>query len=178
MVTGASDISAAGPVYGRATNSDKALVTAQAHTTSQPWVEAHGTQVYGPGSSTAIEHLEGHRWRPRPWPSVWPLVTTPAMAISIDSGCSKKKKKTQTWSLVMVGCYHGPTWHCRLPRSYVVVVGAASKMPVCPQVTIIYPGCGRVSDTDKVLGHSLRLDNTVAPDGCMGLCVCVAPVAA
>lgn len=90
----------------------------------------------------------------------------------------KKKKKTQTWSLVMVGCYHGPTWHCRLPRSYVVVVGAASKMPVCPQVTIIYPGCGRVSDTDKVLGHSLRLDNTVAPDDCMGLCVCVAPVAA
>lgn len=45
MATGASDISAAGPVCGRAMDSDKALVTVQAHTTSQPWVEAHGTQV-------------------------------------------------------------------------------------------------------------------------------------
>lgn len=98
------------------------------------------------------------------------------MAVSIDSGCSKTKDP----DMVL-----GNGWLLSWPYLALQIAqiihpsgGCSLKMPVCPQVTIIYPGCGRASDTDKALGRSLRLDNTVAPDGCMGLCVCVVPVAA
>lgn len=46
----------------------------------------------------ALKHQHGHKWRPRPWASVWPLVETWITDVNTDPGWGR----TQTWPLAAV----------------------------------------------------------------------------
>lgn len=86
MTTGALDINT-GPVRGRAMARHPWCCSGPYDTLVSGGSSCY-SGLYGPGSSTALGHQEGLRWRPRSWASGWPLLAALATE-STDSGCSR-----------------------------------------------------------------------------------------
>lgn len=55
----------------------------------RPVTAERSSYLFGPSNSTALRYQESHRWRPRSWVSVCPLVATQGVDIRTDSGYNR-----------------------------------------------------------------------------------------